>query len=203
MMANQSNTIDYYFSVLSPWAYIGDERLKALATAHGKSVHYHPLLSPVLFPATGGVALKDRAQPRQDYRLTELARWRDLLRIELNLQPKHFPIPEAQASQLILATQDAGEDPGTLIRAIFRAVWVEDRDINDADTLIEIARSVGLDGQALSIKSQRPEFVQACQDETEAAIEAGVFGYPTYVYDDELFWGQDRLDFLERALNAV
>lgn len=201
-MANQTNTIDYYFSVLSPWAYIGDARFNALAKAHNKSVRYHPLLSPVLFPATGGLALKDRAQPRQDYRLAELTRWRDLLGLELNLQPKHFPTPEAAASQLILATQDAGEDPGALVHAIFRAVWVEERDINDAATLNEIAGTVGLDGQALSVKSQSPEFEQACQDETQAAIKAGVFGYPTYVYGDDLLWGQDRLDFLERALNA-
>ena len=201
-MATQSNTIDYYFSVFSPWAYMGDARLKGLAKAHDKVVRYHPLLTPLLFPATGGIALKDRAQPRKDYRMAELKRWRDLLGVELNLEPKHFPVPEAAASQLILATQDAGEDPGTLVHAIFRAVWVEERDINDPATLTEIANAVGLDGQELSIKSQSSEFEQACQDETQAAIKAGVFGYPTYVYGDELLWGQDRLDFLERALNA-
>jgi len=201
-MAHTPDTIDYYFSVFSPWAYIGDTRLRELAKSHGKTVRYHPLMTPVLFPATGGIPLKDRAQPRKDYRMAELTRWRDLLGIELNLEPKHFPVPEALASQLILATQTAGEDPGALVHAIFRAVWVEDSDINDLATLTEIAGSVGLDGQALMVTAQGPDFVQACQDETASAIAAGVFGYPTYVYGDVLLWGQDRLDFLERALKG-
>lgn len=202
-MAHAPDTIEYYFSVFSPWAYIGDTRFRELAKAHGKTVRYHPLLTPLLFPATGGTPLKDRAQPRQDYRMAELKRWRDLLGLELNLEPKYFPVPEALASQLILATQDAGEDAGALTHAIFRAVWVEDSDISDVATLTKIAGSVGLDGQALMVTAQGKDVVQACQDTTAAAITAGVFGYPTYVYGDVLLWGQDRLDFLERALNGA
>jgi len=197
-MNASDQSIDYYFSVMSPWAYFGDARFSKLAQKHDLHIHYHPLLSPDLFPQTGGQLLKDRAQPRKDNRLTELKRWRDYLGLNVNLQPKYFPTPESNASQLILATQN----PGPLVHAIMRAVWEQDKDVNDLETLSHIADSVGLDGTALITASQTEFYANAVKSETTAAITAGVFGYPTYVYQNELFWGQDRLDFLSRALSA-
>lgn len=196
-------TIDYYFSVASPWTYLGDGRFQGLAKRFGARVIYHPLNSPDLFPATGGLLLKDRAQHRKDYRLVELARWRDHLGIPLNLNPKHFPVPEAPASKLILAAQDAGEDAGPLLSAILQAVWADERDASAPDTLVELADASGLNGQALMQASTQSSFDQAFQDTTQTAIGRGVFGYPSYVFNEELFWGQDRLDFLERALSAA
>lgn len=161
---------------------------------------YHPLSSPDLFPATGGQLLKDRAQHRKDYRLVELARWRDHLGVALNLQPKHFPVPEAPASKLILATQDAGKDAGPLLSAILKAVWADELDASNQDTLTSLANAAGLDGAKLWEASSADRFDQAFADITQNAIARGVFGYPSYVYNDELFWGQDRLDFLALAL---
>jgi len=197
-MAVTPQTIDYYFSVMSPWAYLGDARFQELAHKHNKSVRYHPLLSPDLFPATGGKLLKDRAQHRNDYRMIELKRWRDFLGINIRLEPKHFPVQETFASQLILATEDAG----ALTHALLRAVWEEDQDISKPEILTEIANGVGLDGAALIVKSQTDAYAQAVKAETQSAIAAGVFGYPTYVYNGELFWGQDRINFLDRALEV-
>lgn len=199
---DRAKTVDYYFSVISPWTYFGDQRFRDLVKRHGFTVRHHPLLSLVLFPATGGLPLKDRAKPRQDYRLQELDRWRKLLRIDINLHPKHFPTPEAPATKLILAVQDAGEDVGMLVHAILRAVWEEDRDIADGATLQAIAESVGLDGQALLAQSQSNGYDEKAESVTKAAIERGVFGYPTYAIGEQLFWGQDRLDFVERALSG-
>lgn len=201
-MSETSKTIDYYFSVLSPWTYMGDQRFRDMAKRYGFEVRHHPLLSPILFPATGGAALKDRAKPRLDYRLQELARWRKHLALTFNLQPKHFPIPEANATKLILAAQDAGEDVGPLTYAILCAVWEDEKDISDPATLQAIAQSVGLDGQALLAQSQKSTYDEKAEAETQAAIANGVFGYPTYVLGHEKFWGQDRLDFLERALSG-
>jgi len=194
--------IDYYFSVISPWAYLGNARLHDLAKRANAQVVYHPQSSPDLFPATGGLALKDRAQPRKDYRLVELARWSKHLGIALNLQPKHFPTPEASASKMILATQDAGQDAAPLLGAIFKAVWSDELDINDPDALIMLADKSGLNGKALLEASSAARFDTAFAETTQAAIKCGVFGYPTYAYNDELFWGQDRLSFLEDALNV-
>jgi len=194
--------IDYYFSVISPWAYLGDARLQDLAKRASAQVTYHPLGSPDLFPATGGLPLKDRAQQRKDYRLVELARWSKHLGIALNLQPQHFPTPEAAASKLILAAQDAGQNVGPLLSGIFKAVWADELNVSDPDTLVMLADKSGLDGKALLEASSAAHFDTAFTDTTQAAIKRGVFGYPTYVYNDELFWGQDRLSFLEDALNA-
>lgn len=194
--------IDYYFSVISPWAYLGDTRFQDLVKRTSTQVTYHPLGSPDLFPATGGLPLKDRAQQRKDYRLVELARWSKHLGIALNLQPKHFPTPEATASKMILAAQDAGQDAGPLLSAIFKGVWADELNVNDPDTLITLADKNAMDGKALLEASGTERFDTAFAETTQAAIKRGVFGYPTYVYNNELFWGQDRLAFLEDALNA-
>ncbi len=194
--------IDYYFSVVSPFTYLGDARFQELAKAHGTRVIYHPLSSPDLFPATGGQLLKDRAQHRKDYRIVELKRWRDHLGLAINIQPQFFPVPEAPASKLILAVQEAGHDAGALVSWLLKAVWVDELDVSDADTLVTLANAAGLDGAAMLNASQDASFDQAFADTTQTAITRGVFGYPSYIYKDELFWGQDRLDFLERALST-
>lgn len=202
-MTDSSKIIDYYFSVFSPWAFFGDQRFRDMAVKHGYTIHYHPQLSPVLFPATGGLALKDRAEPRKAYRLTELDRWRKHLGININLTPKFFPVPEAPASKLILAALDAGHDVGELVHALGRATWVEERDISDPSTLTDIANACGFDGRALVAASSDPSYDEKLNAEAQAAIARGVFGYPTYAVGDALFWGQDRLDFLERTLESA
>lgn len=199
---NNDAIIDYYFSVVSPFTYLGDKRFQELAKAHATRIIYHPLSSPDLFPATGGQLLKDRAQHRKDYRIVELKRWRDHLGLAINIQPQFFPVPEAPASKLILAVQEAGHDAGALVSWLLKAVWVDELDVSDADTLVTLANAAGLDGAAMLDASQDASFDQAFADTTQAAITRGVFGYPSYIYKDELFWGQDRLDFLERALST-
>lgn len=194
--------VDYYFSVVSPWTYLGDGRFQELVQRVDAHVIYHPLSSPDLFPATGGQLLKDRAQHRKDYRLVELARWQKHLGIPLNLQPKHFPVPEAPASKLILATQAAGQNAGPLLSSILKAVWAEERDISDVDTLIALAGLCGLDVETLFREAQSPELDAAFSTCTQMAIQRGVFGYPTYMFQGEMFWGQDRLSFLETALTS-
>lgn len=194
--------IDYYFSVISPWTYLGDGRFQELAQRFDAQVIYHPLSSADLFPATGGQLLKDRAKPRKDYRLVELARWKKHLGVPLNVQPKHFPVSEAPASKLLLATQSSGQDAGPLLSAILKAVWAEERDISDVDTLIALAGLCGLDVETLFRTAQSPEYDAAFSTCTQMAIQRGVFGYPTYALNNELFWGQDRLPFLESALTA-
>jgi 2-hydroxychromene-2-carboxylate isomerase len=199
-MAPSPKTIDYYFSVISPWTYMGDERFLTLAKKYGYAVRHSPLLSPTLFPATGGLALKDRAAPRKAYRLMELERWSKHLGISINLQPKFFPVSEAPASKLILAALDLGLDVAELTHALGRATWEQEQDISDPATLTAIATACGLDGAALLAKSADEAYDAKLHAQTQDAIARGVFGYPTYALGDELFWGQDRLDFLERAL---
>lgn len=193
---------EYFFSPISPWTYLGHERFVAMAKKHGAQVEVKPCDLGKVFNVSGGLPLAKRPPQRQAYRLVELKRWSEHLQIPLNLHPKFFPVPADAAAKLIIATRLAhGTDAALgLAGAIMRAVWAEERNISDTDTLAAIALECGHDGKAL-VKSSETASVQGEYDRfTDEAIAANVFGSPWYVVDGEGFWGQDRLDFVERAL---
>jgi len=192
--------IDYYYAMPSPWAFLGAERFTRLAAGAGASVTYKPCDFARVFSRTGGFMLKDRAPARQAYRLVELDRWSRHLGIRLNRQPKFFPVADELAARFVIAAGQQGIPMGPLTLAIMRAVWQEERDISDADTLRALADAEGLAGAALLTAAREPTTLEAYERNSDEAVTRGVFGAPTYVYRDELFWGQDRIDFLERAL---
>lgn len=194
-------TIDYYFSPMSPWSHLGHARLREIAKRHGAAIAVKPVDYGRIFPASGGLPLKQRPPQRQAYRMVELKRWRDHLGIPIRLEPKFFPIPSDLAARLIIAAAPAGaEHQLDLAGAIMKACWQEDRDISDGATLAAIAASVGLDGATLVGAAQAPAAQAEYDRLTQEAIDRQVFGAPTYVIDGEPFWGQDRLDFVDRAL---
>jgi carboxymethylenebutenolidase len=195
--------IDTYISLASPWTHLGWERLHAIARRHGAGIAYFPIDTGVVFPATGGLPLPRRSPERRAYRLAELARWKAYLGAEdFNIEPKHFPVPPDQAGQMAIAAREQGADIGGLCRAILRAVWCEERDVADRETLVAIAAAEGFDGAALLAAGDDPAMAERYRADSEAAIARGVFGAPTYVVGDQLFWGQDRLDFVDRLLAA-
>jgi 2-hydroxychromene-2-carboxylate isomerase len=193
--------VDYYFTPVSPYSYLGHDRFVALARRHGAAIAVKPIDLGRVFPVSGGVPLKQRAPQRQAYRLVELARWSSFLGIPLNLHPAHFPVPADLASRWILAALEQGADDALAFAgSLGRAVWAEERNIADVEPLAAIARSHGLDVAALDERADAPDIATRYGVLTQEAIDRGVFGAPTYVYAGELFWGQDRLDFLDRAL---
>ena len=193
--------IDYYFAANSPWTYLGHDRFVALAKQHGAEVAVKPINLGEVFPVSGGLPLPKRAPQRQAYRLVELKRWSEFLGRPLNLQPKFFPVDANPAALWILAAAEVGTSQAlALFGAIGRAVWEQDRNIADPATLRDIASECGLDAAALAARAQHADMSARYQALTEEAIARGVFGAPTYVLDGELFWGQDRLDFLARKL---
>ncbi len=197
-----NNSVQYFFAPHSPWAYLGHERFVTLAKAHGAQIEVKPFDLGRVFSQSGGLPLAKRAPQRQAYRLQELARWSEYLQLPLKVQPTFFPVSPDASAKLILATRLAlGVDTAlALTGAIMRALWAEDRNIGDADTLVQIANSCELDGRML-LKSSDTASVQAeYERNTEDATNANVFGVPWFVVDGENFWGQDRLDFVDRAL---
>lgn len=196
-----SKICEYYFAPHSPYSYLGHARLVTLAKQYGVQMVLKPFDLSKLFAISGGLPLAKRAPQRQAYRLQELQRWSDYLQLPINLQPTYFPVHSDEAAKLIIATQLAHgtEAALELTGAIMRAVWAEEKNIADADTLIAIAAALGHDGKTLlksaDTASVEAEFVRF----TEEAIAANVFGAPWYVVDGEGYWGQDRLDFVERA----
>ncbi|MYN14379.1 2-hydroxychromene-2-carboxylate isomerase [Pusillimonas sp. TS35] len=197
-------SISYFFSPQSPWTYLGHERLIAIAKAHNASITVRPCaLNKAIFPVSGGLSLKQRPVQRLMYRQVELKRWSEYLRIPLALNPRHFPADESIASLMIItALQRHGADAALqLTGAVLRAVWAQERDIADGETLAQIGNECGLDGAALY--ADRSESEELYHQYTQEAIDRKVFGAPWYIYNNEPFWGQDRLDFLERALAAA
>jgi len=195
-----TKTIEHFFSITSPWTFLGFKRLTEIAARNGAGVLHKPVDLGKVFAISGGLPLPKRAPQRQAYRLAELARWREYLGIPINAQPKFFPVKGWPAAGMVIAARERAKDYGTLAHAILRAVWVEERNIDDLATLEKIATAQGFDGPAL-IKAAESEAVKKTfETDTQEAMDRGVFGAPTYIYNGEMFWGQDRLDFLERAV---
>jgi 2-hydroxychromene-2-carboxylate isomerase len=199
-----SKIVDYYFSPISPWTYLGHARLEAMLSKYGAQIRVKPVdLGGKIFPISGGLPLPQRAPQRQAYRLVELARWRDHLKIPLTIKPKYFPAPGDLSSCLIIAAKAQGEAAAMrLTGGILKACWVEERNTGDSETLMAIAKEQGLEVAGLMANAQSDAIKSQYAALTQEAIDANVFGAPSYVIDGEIFWGQDRLDFVDRKLAA-
>ena len=195
-------TLDYYFAPQSPWAYLGHQRLADIVQRTGATVRVMPIdLGGKVFPISGGLPLGQRAPQRQAYRLVELQRYSQHLKLPLNLKPQYFPVGGDAAARLIIAADmDQGATAAmSMAGAILAACWAQERNMADDKVLAELLSEQGLPVSLL--EQSHSQTVQARYEAcTQAAIDAGVFGAPSYVIDGELFWGQDRLDFVERAL---
>ena len=200
-----STPIDYYFTPQSPWAYLGHARFARMARTAEASVRILPIdLGGKVFPISGGLPLGQRAPQRQAYRLLELKRHADFLGLPLNVKPKFFPVSGDDASRLIIAVDlhDGLDAAMKISGAVFSACWSQERHIADEKVLAELLVECGLDATRLE-QSYSQAVQERYENNTAQAIAAGVFGAPSYVIEDELFWGQDRLDFVERRLKAV
>jgi 2-hydroxychromene-2-carboxylate isomerase len=195
-----TKTVDYFFTPISPWTYMGFERFLGIAKRHRAQINFKPCNLGEIFPATGGLPLAKRAPARQAYRLQELERWRDYLGIPLTIKPKFFPANDALAARMIIAAKREKLDCGALAMAFHKVTWTEERDIADPGVLKGAAGAHGFDGAALLTVAESDAVKNEYAANAKEAIERGVFGAPTYVYKDQIYWGQDRLDFVERAL---
>jgi len=195
-------TIDYYISLNSPWTYLGSARFAAIAEKHDCTVNVKPAKFSEVFARTGGLPLVKRAPERRAYRLMDLKRWRDHLGIPIHIEPKYFPSDEAPGTRLVLAAKLQGEDAHRLATEIGKALWEMEQSIADPAALAAAAERAGIDAEA--IRKARPsdaELDGMHNELTAEAIKRGVFGAPSYVLPSgEIFWGQDRLEFLDRTL---
>ncbi len=196
------HTVDYYFAPQSPWAYLGHQRFETILKQAGAQVRVMPIdLGGKVFPISGGLPLGQRAPQRQAYRLTELERFSKWLGAPLHLKPTFFPVSGDDAARLIIAVDMAlgPEASMTISGAVLSAVWSQQRNIADEKTLAELLKEHQLPDSCLEQSHSQAVQIQY-EKYTQMAIDAGVFGAPSYVLNGEIFWGQDRLDFVERAL---
>jgi 2-hydroxychromene-2-carboxylate isomerase len=192
--------LDCFYSLSSPWAYLGGPQLQDIVRRHRARLVLRPYDFQQVAPLTGGVPLRTRPEARRSYHALELDRW------SRYLVPRHYrqdgqpPEWNKQPGWMVIAAQLQGLDAFALSHALLRALWAEERDTADAATRIAIADENGYPGAALQAM-ERSDAVQAeYQRNTKDAVDLGVFGAPTLVLDGERFWGQDRLMFVDRAL---
>ena len=198
-----TKTVDYYLAPMSPWTYLGHQRFVQIAKAAGAKVRVMPIDLGKVFPISGGFPLGKRAPQRQAYRLVEMTRFSQHLNLPLNLHPKFFPVAGDPSAKLIIAVDmHHGADAALAITgALLAAVWHEERDIADTATLAALLSEHQRDAACLEL-SNTPEVQTRYDSYTQSAIDAQVFGAPTYLIDGDMFWGQDRLDFVAQKLKA-
>ena len=194
-------TIDYYLFPLSPFSYLAGLELEAIAQRHGATVAYKPVQLMRIFAVTGTPSPSERHVSRRRYREQDLTRLAAAKGMPLNLQPRHWPTNPVPASAAIIAAGEAGGgDMGALVHGFLRAVWAEDRDIAEDATIRDILEQSGFD-PAVADRGLLTA-VETLEKNTDEALRRMVFGAPSYVVADEVFWGQDRLPLLDARLAA-
>lgn len=199
-MTAASRTIDYLFTMRSPWAYIGHGAFIDICRRRQAAVRFRPMSLATLFPESGGLPLEKRHPSRQAYRLVELRRWRERRGLRFELQPRCWPFDATLADRVVVVLAASEADPEPFVAAGFRAVWEEGRDLADVDEIGRLLASAGHDAEAVLGAALSDAAGDAYAADTRRTIHEGVFGSPTYRLDGENFWGQDRLDLLDDAL---
>ena len=187
--------IEYYYSLMSPWAYFGAQRFYELQSKYNFSIIHKPLDIMTLFPLSGGEPLGKRADQRKAYRIMEMKRWQKKLNISINLTPKFFPPTDvSKASCMILSLKDKKKQ-NELSFTFLKQMWLDEKDIGDKVNLKKACEDLNINFNELYEESKGK--IELYGSLAEKAAKLNIFGSPTYLVNDEIFWGQDRLELLE------
>ena len=193
--------IEYFMSHGSPWTFLGHKRINKIALENNYELIIMPVNYGEVFPVTGGLPVNKRSIQRQKYRLQELARWSEFLKVKLNTEPKFFPSRSLLPSLAIISAKLLKyENVMDIAYRIMEALWVKELDIDDEKTLKSVISKLTPSAEELIDFSKQDVVNDEIKKNTEKALKSSVFGAPTYIIDDEVFWGQDRLDFVERYI---
>ncbi|PYH94700.1 thioredoxin-like protein [Aspergillus ellipticus CBS 707.79] len=199
--------IEFYFSFISLWSYVGSRRFQTLIQEANARVIYKPIDLMYIFSISGGHPVKQCSTQRQAYRLLEMERWRRIRDIPIVPHPKFYPADPSLGHRVLLAAiEEVGDDSpsiGLFVHKALEAVWAKELDIVDPGTIVRLADEAGLEGERLLERAK----VERGLGEREAALteeakSRQVFGAPFYVYQGEAFWGQDRLEMLEEVIKS-
>lgn len=194
--------VDYFLTSVSPWTYLGHRAIQEVAARHEAKLNVRPVNLGEMFKVSGQVALSERPPVRQRYRNIELQRFAEMRGRKLNLKPKHFPTNPALADHTIIAVVQSGRDPFPYMDRVFSAVWANECDIADAAVLRDLLNATGHNGEVILERASLPEVAFVREQNTQDAIAADATGVPSFVLNGEPFWGQDRIDMLDRALSS-
>jgi 2-hydroxychromene-2-carboxylate isomerase len=201
-MTDPSPKIEYYFSFISLWSYVGSLAFQDLVKRRNAEVTYKPIDLYALFAAGGGKPVRERPAQRQAYRLVEMERWRQIRNIPLVTWPKFYPANPALAHRALIGAIRAKEDVSGFVHAGLKAVWADELNIEDPKTIVDLMKRAGLDGEKYLRGADSAEAKAEAARLTKEAVERRLFGAPFYFYRDEPFWGQDRLQYLDEAIET-
>lgn len=197
-----SVAIDYYFTHMSPWAYLGHAPFLEIARKHGVTINVKPVDLRNVFSETGGQPLAKRHPSRQAYRFVEMQRWKEFRNVPLTFRPKYFPTDPSLADRCAIALNGLNGPTTAFSERTFMAIWAEEKDISDAATLSDILLSLKVDPAEVLDLAASNATGETYERYSQEAMDAGAFGSPCYVLKGEPFWGQDRLDLLDAALTS-
>ncbi|MEO0437862.1 MAG: 2-hydroxychromene-2-carboxylate isomerase [Pseudomonadota bacterium] len=192
--------VEFYFDFGSPTAYLANGQLQKLCMQYDAGLVYKPVLLGGIFKATGNAP--PAAVPAKGvYMNNDLPRFAERYGMLLNFNP-HFPVNTLQLMRGVYAARELGV-ASEYIETMFKAMWVDEKNMGEMEVVAEVLGSAGLDAAAIAEKIVQPEIKQALIADTEAAVNRGLFGAPTIFLGEEMFFGQDRLDFVEERLAAA
>jgi 2-hydroxychromene-2-carboxylate isomerase len=198
----EKRKIDFYFSFVSLYTYIGYDAFQDLVNRYNLEVNYKPIDLHAVFSAGGGLPVSKRPPQRQAYRFVEMQRWRLDRNIPLVLKPKHHPSDPVIGHRMLLAAIKQGSDVRQFVGNALKILWVDDLDIQDPKVIVQVANQSGLKGDELLEKSKDPAIQVDIDCLTQEAVKRQVFGTPFFFYREEPFWGQDRLEMLEDMIRS-
>jgi 2-hydroxychromene-2-carboxylate isomerase len=197
-----ARSLDCFFTLSSPWSYLGHDLMRQIADRHGVKVNYRPMPIFDVFDQTGSLPLPKRPPARQRYRFVEMQRWREKRGLPLNLKPAFFPFNADPSNRAVIALEMAGQDPHLFAALAYESAWVGERNLADEAVIAGLLAEAGYDAAAILAAAGSDAVKAAYAKNGDDAVAADVFGAPGYVLDGEVFWGQDRLELLDDALTS-
>ena len=195
-------TIEYFYASYSAFAYLGHRRLFEIAEAAGATVVHKPFDLPLALMTTTGGGFRKYSDAHKKYHFKrEIDRWAEYRNAPVQgFRPTHHDNPIDLSNGMLIAGLEQGHDIADLAHAMLESHWLRDSDLADRDTLAELAKGVGLDPEPLLAAAMSDEIQALYRANTQEAIDRSVFGSPTYFVDGDMFYGQDHLEMVERAL---
>lgn len=195
-------TVEYFFTLQSPWSYIGHAEFVRVAARHGAAIDYRPINLMKIFPETGGLPLAKRHPARQRYRMLELQRWVAKRGLPMHLRPRYWPFDSGLSDKIVIAIVAAAGDVERIVPRFFSGIFEREENLADKTILAGLLRDAGFDADAVLREAETAAAEEAYEANAALALKSGTIGAPTYALDGEIFWGQDRLALVDEALTS-
>ena len=199
-----ARVVEYFFTLQSPWSYIGHATFTEVAARHDARIDYRPMNLGRIFPESGGLPLAKRHPARQAYRLVELQRWIAKRRLPMVMHPRFWPFDPTLADRVVTALAAAGGDAAAhiprVLPRLFAGTFEREEDLADDRVVAAVLDEAGLDAAAIIASAREDVIGEVYAENAAMALARGAIGAPTYCLDGEVFWGQDRLELLDDAL---